>query len=179
MAKQTIERVWTNLATGTTTWPKSPVTISHDGDYYFLTVPLFAYGFVSRVLVNQVTGTPVQFSVELLSCGLGLGYTSLGEMSPTTFNSITGWQNYRIVSTIGPNPAGTQAQVFTPAGNVFRNQDGGANNPIAGVSSAGYGSGPGYTDAVKNVYVVIQPTLGSGGVSTWNVNVAGYSESDR
>ena len=113
------------------------------GTAYLLKVPMPAFGFVTKVLVQKVGGG--SFTVDVLNSALGL---TPGNINPASLPAS--WPVYKVM----PQAAGASgvAAAFAPAGWAYRNADG--PDPVrTGTTASGGGS---YTDASRNIYVLIQ-----------------------
>lgn len=153
---QVIERVYDRIN-------GKQITIPVDGNAYLLQVPFPEFGFLTKVLVQQAVGTPVAFTVNVLNSNCGV--TPNQGFNPATLPN--GWQNRRVVNPLA-GVASQQAQGFTPAGNPFRNMDAPDPNKV-GQNASGLGAN--YTNAMRFIYILIQPASGAGANSTWEVAI--------
>jgi hypothetical protein len=144
------------------------ITIVNGGNIYLAKVPFFPWGFVSKVLAQQASGTSVNFTVDVLNSNLGL---TPGELQPSQLPP--GWQMTRVINTLN-GPTGQQASLFLGYGQPYRNQDG--PDPIrTGQSLAATSAGQtAYTNAQRYLYVLLQPDGNPGNNSVWEVTVSGW-----
>jgi hypothetical protein len=130
----------------------NPISIAVNGDAYLLQIPFMPVGFLTKVLVEQIQGASVTFTVDVFNSSLGL---TPGEISGLVLPPS--WKQYHILDQLS-GTAGGQVKSYVTAGNPYRNQDG--PDPVrSGVSAAGLG--PGFTNAQRFIYVLLQPAVAS------------------
>jgi hypothetical protein len=144
------------------------ITIVTGGNAFLLKCRFAPIGFITKVIAQQVLGTPSAFTVDILNSNLGL---TPGEINPATLPA--GWQLFRVESQLSA-AAGSRIESYTAFGFPYRNADG--NDPtLSGTSTAGLGSG--FTNGQRALYALIQPGApGPGANSTWEFALNGFSE---
>jgi hypothetical protein len=138
----------------------NPINIVTDGNGYLLQVKVRPSAFLYKVVVDQNSGTPVGFTVDVLNSKLGL--TPGEQAAPITLPS--GWRGRRVTATLTAI-ANAAAEDFTPAGNAYRNSDGPDTTSQTGAASVGSG----FTNAQTYIYVLLRPSAGAGANSKWNI----------
>jgi hypothetical protein len=160
------------------------LVIAGSGNALLQKVPFFPFGFLSKVIAQQMDGTNVAFTVNVLNSGLGLlspGQTSVEIANPAT-TLPAGWEMFRIMDVLTAI-AGARATNYIPGGIPYRNLDG-PDPARSGVSKANLstpinqGGQTAYTDAQRCIYVLFQPAAGAAGAH-WELAVTGFNNVSR
>ena len=150
------------------------IVIATDGDAWLLKLQAPVAGYLSKLLVQQATGTPVAFKVDVLNA---IGSQTPGEISTpgSVFPAGGAWQMTRVIPQQS-GTAGQQVALFTPFGYPFRNMDG-PDPTRSGVSQSPLSAGQtGYTNAQRNIYVLLQPASGAGANAQWEIAANMWSD---
>lgn len=148
---KTYVRIYSDTAP--TTGYISPAISITAGKRKCTAVPFFSEGMVSRVAVQQTSGTAVDFTVEVLCSALPYPVGEQIATDPAGVNSVS---VYRVIKQL-TGIAGAAVETDLEFGGPFHNVD--AN----------------FTLADRFIYLVIIPTA-AGGVTEWDAYISGWQQ---